>query len=600
MRFRKLRLPPTPLLTGREAARWLLWGCLSVCATVATAESVAAPSGEASEAGADRTGRFSRWWDSNREVHVLETSPHFSETESVPDDGTLEAAGAVVGEIYIQRNNVFDPSHPEENKTLFNIANKLHIRTREQVIARKLLFRTGEPYSRRVLDETERTLRAAEYLYDAWIGPLRVRGNTVDILVVTRDVWTLGVSAGLERSGGENTFSFEIQDSNFLGSGRFLTLKYEDDPERTSYRFRFHDTALFGTRGEFRLLFADNSDGYRRTIDLERPFYSLDTRWSAGTRVVNDDRITKIYHKAKVRQVFRQQVEEYSLFGGLSKGYRDGITQRMTFGYSFEKHRYDRDEDQDPNPDRPTPLWFDRVISYPWIGYERISDNFVEAHNLDQMSRTEDLNLGTEFRFRLGYSAEALGADTNQLILATNYHIGIQRHPKELILFDFTGEGRWNRDESEGVHAGFRVEYYRRNFKRFQFYGLASFDANWNPDRETQLLLGGDTGLRGYPRNYQAGTRKFLVTLEQRYYSDLHLFHLFYVGGAAFVDFGRAWFTHGRFEDDDEGVLKNIGLGLRLSSSRSSQGKMIHLDVAFPLDGKHDSVQWLITSRESF
>jgi hypothetical protein len=544
--------------------------------------------------------RKSRWWDTSRDVSVLDSSPLRHTIEEVPDDSTLEARGASIGEIYIQRNNVFDPSHPAEDQFIFNTANKLHIRTREGVVEQKLLFQTGDPYSRRILEETERYLRSVDYLYDAWIGPIRVRDNAVDILVITRDVWTLGLGAGFERSGGENTLTLEVQDSNFLGTGRFLTLKYEDTPDRSSYRFRYQDPAVLGSRLEFRLLFADNSDGYRRTLDLERPFFSLDTRWSAGARWVNDDRITKIYQLGEVAQVFRDRVQSYEVRGGLSHGYSAGGTNRLTFGYTYDKHQFERDPDEDPVPGRPTPQWFDRIISFPWVGFERISDRYVETRNLDQMNRTEDLNLGAEIRAHLGYSSTSLGADTDQVILGADVHLGASRNPDELLLLDIGGKGRWGSETSEGVLTGVQLQYYRRNFEHFQFYGMVKADAAWNPDRETQLLLGGDTGLRGYPRNYQSGDRRFLVTLEQRYYSDIHLFRLFYLGGAAFLDFGRAWHDHGRYAGADEGVLRDVGIGLRLSSSRSSQGKMIHLDVAFPLDGDSNGVQWLVTSRESF
>lgn len=39
----------------------------------------------------------------------------------------------------------------------------------------------------------------------------------------------------------------------------------------------------------------------------------------------------------------------------------------------------------------------------------------------------------------------------------------------------------------------------------------------------------------------------------------------------------------GTVQDGDLGLLRDVGLGLRLSSSRSGQGAMVHLDLAFPL-----------------
>ena len=48
--------------------------------------------------------------------------------------------------------------------------------------------------------------------------------------------------------------------------------------------------------------------------------------------------------------------------------------------------------------------------------------------------------------------------------------------------------------------------------------------------------------------------------------------------------------------------LKEVGIGLRFGSSRSSFGNVIHVDLAFPLDGDDsiDSVQFLVETKASF
>jgi hemolysin activation/secretion protein len=120
-------------------------------------------------------------------------------------------------------------------------------------------------------------------------------------------------------------------------------------------------------------------------------------------------------------------------------------------------------------------------------------------------------------------------------------------------------------------------------------------------DAERQLLLGGDNGLRGYPLRYQAGTSRALFTVEERYYTDWYPFHLFYVGAAGFFDMGRTWGTD-ITGAESAGWLRDIGIGLRLGSSRSSFGNVIHIDLAFPLDGDEDidDVQLLVETKVRF
>src|SRR5256885_12903468 len=68
-----------------------------------------------------------------------------------------------------------------------------------------------------------------------------------------------------------------------------------------------------------------------------------------------------------------------------------------------------------------------------------------------------------------------------------------------------------------------------------------SGDTVKDPNLAAQLVLGGDTGLRGYPRNYQTGDRRVLLNVERRVYTDWYPFRLIRVGGAVFYDWGRAW-----------------------------------------------------------
>ena len=175
------------------------------------------------------------------------------------------------------------------------------------------------------------------------------------------------------------------------------------------------------------------------------------------------------------------------------------------------------------------------------------------------------------------------------------------------LLAGISFSGQYADGRSERQYLGASARYYLQHGPRNVFFVSASADALRNPYATDQLLLGGDNGLRGYPLRYQAGDRRVLATVEQRFYTDWHLFRLLHVGAAAFADFGRAWYDGQppKAPDDTvyrDGWLSDVGFGLRLSSSRSGQGSMVHLDVAFPLerDPSIESVQWLVSTRETF
>ena len=50
------------------------------------------------------------------------------------------------------------------------------------------------------------------------------------------------------------------------------------------------------------------------------------------------------------------------------------------------------------------------------------------------------------------------------------------------------------------------------------------------------------------------------------------------------------------------GWLRNLGFGLRLAPTKASFDKMVHVDLAFPLDGAPsiDDVQFLVEIKRSF
>src|SRR4029077_4021561 len=145
------------------------------------------------------------------------------------------------------------------------------------------------------------------------------------------------------------------------------------------------------------------------------------------------------------------------------------------------------------------------------------------------------------------------------------------------------------------------VRFYSRTDSRtLTFFSLAG-DVLRDATSSTQLVLGGDTGLRGYPRNYQSGDQRVVSNAERRVYTDWNPFLLCRVGGAVFYDFGRAW-GGPNSNTENTGWLSDVGFGLRILSARAAVGNVLPIDLAFPLN--HDpnikSAQYLVQTRATF
>jgi hypothetical protein len=519
------------------------------------------------------------------------------------DQETMDAAaaGKKIGTVHIVTENIFDPSRPGERRGVFRLVNRLHHTTRPEVIQHQLLFQPGDTYSPETLRESERLLRGNRYLYEATIRTIAEDERKVDLEVLTRDVWTLQLGIDFRRAGGTNSTAFDVEDQNFFGTGKDIEVARLENVDRTSKLVRYRDPSLGNTHGIVDFTFANNSDGDTRALDVERPFYALDTRWATGVTALHDVRIDPLYDGGDVVDRFRQRRDFLEVYGGLSPGLLDGVTQRFRLGFTYDRDRFAA------APGFAPPDAANRTLAYPWIGYERVEDGFVTVRDFDQIKRTEDVNLGRVLTARLGWSSPVFGGDRSRLILTSAATDGWAFGLRQILLVRANLLGRLSggRIENGSVAAGLR--YYVRTFGNGLLVAKATGDMAENLDFENQLLLGGDNGLRGYPLRYQAGDRRFLVSLEQRFYGSHEYFHLVTLGAAAFFDAGRAWFVEAppsflQLTGVQRQLLKDVGVGLRLGSSRSATGAVIHLDLAYPLDrnGSIKTLQYLVTTSQTF
>lgn len=532
-------------------------------------------------------------------IGIALSLPAFAEpaAPAVPSLQELEASGARIGEVRVIPGPIFDLSDPEEDRWLFRLANRLHVPTRESVIRRSLLFRPGQALSVRLIEETERLLRSNRYVYDVEIRPVPVSEGVVDLEVRTRDTWSLdpGLSAG--RSGGATTGGFKLREYNIFGTGTSIAIGRSKDVDRTSTEFEFSNTRAFGTWASFGYQHASSSDGGRDAISLVRPFYALDARWTAGIAAVKDDRIDSVYNAGNVVSQYRRSERRSDVFAGWSAGLREGWVQRYTLGL----RKLDDGYAEEPGLAPPAALPRSEKLVVPFVRYELLEDRFERETNRNLIGRPEYFALGLAASLELGRASIGLGSTRNPWLYSGSIGRGFEPWPDHRLMVQGLATGEFDDGQSRRQRLGAQAQYYLPQGKRWLFYAAASADRLTRPSLPDALLLGGDNGLRGYPLRYQSGTRRALFTVEERFYTDLYVWQLFRVGGAAFFDVGRAW---GGDNPNlvNPGWLRNAGMGLRIVSVRSAFSNVLHIDLAFPIDATDDikKVQLNVKSKASF
>ena len=527
--------------------------------------------------------------DNNEDINIKR---HLDIQQTFPK----ESENKRITKISLKQLNVFDTNLPEENNFLFRFANHAHITTEPEVILSTLLFSQDSKYDIKDLEESERLLRQQNYLYDARIYAEEKCENEVHVTVVTKDLWTLLPDVSFSRSGGENSSRLGFRETNLLGHGKRLSFTATEDKDRNGYLFVYDDPAILSSRYRGRIEYADNSDGERHYLGAYLPFYSIKSTHSYGVYTYANKRVESIYSRNEVVSEFLHDTEINDAYYGFAVQAPTQWTHRYTVGLHNEQHNF-----------KTTSFSFlaiadNRSLTYPYFQGQWLQNDYIKVRNFDSIYRTEDLNLGWNVKAKLGYSSNNWVDDDSHVIYQFSASKAHYTPERSLWRLNTSIQGEWNTDQSEARNfiSAVNFQYYLNTSIQQSWFASLSLKYAKNLTADKQLVLGGETGLRGYPLNYQQGSRSALFNLEKRYYWEYDLLQLFKVGGALFFDVGKV--TGKAQVNVDNSLLKNVGMGLRLAPSRANAGTVLHLDIAAPINKEDniDSVQWLFMVKNRF
>ncbi|MEO8165434.1 MAG: hypothetical protein ABI619_08555, partial [Betaproteobacteria bacterium] len=435
---------------------------------------------------------------------------------ALPSFAEMEAAGAIIGDVRIIVDDIFDLDDPHENNFLFRLANRLHIRTQPSVIERSLLFSSGEPLSAQKIAESERVLRSNRFLYDVDIRAVAYHDGIVDIEVETRDTWTIEPGIRFSRAGGVNSTGLTIREGNLLGTGTSIGYATSSDVDRKGTEFSLSQDHIFGGWTGIDLRLGNYSDGKYQAFSVGQPFYSLNTRWAGGASTARDERIESIYRAGEIAGQYRHAQENSAAYAGWSPGLIDGWTQRYSVGLGYQIDDYAID----PTLPAPASVPVDQTLVTPFVRYDVIEDNYAVVRNRNKIHRTEFFALGFTSSIQVGRALSALGSTRDLWVYSATVTDGMKSSRGNDLLFSANLSGQYGEGRAERQFLGGSIRYFVPHAKRAVFYAAASADMVHNPEDIDLLLLGGDNGLRGYPLRYQSGERRALFTVEERVYTN--------------------------------------------------------------------------------
>jgi outer membrane protein assembly factor BamA len=504
----------------------------------------------------------------------------------------LEASKASIGRIVVEIGDVFDLTKPSEDNWVGHTANHLHITTREHVIRRVLLFEVGDRVRERRIYETERLLRALPFVKEAHIVPVVAPDGIIEAHVQVRDAWTTQVSAGFSSVGGQRSMNLGIDEKNFLGMGKSVSWDYSKDHERSTWGLAYGDPQLFGSR--WTLLAHDQytSDGFVRSLQLQRPFYALDTSWSAGLALSQSHASLYLYDQGV--QIYQAPFVQNEVNVFMAKAIHESENRVWRAGLTLDRQdtSYGLLSQTLPDVCVPPPTLRDRRLRGPALTLATQDDAFESFVDIQGMDTAEDYNLAWNGDMAVGEYSRAWGSTMAAPFFKFEATKGWSSSSEDLTLFTTSWDGRKPATGLENSHLSLSLADYHKLTPNQILAGFVSVDRARRPDPETWYYIGGDQGLRGFPNQLHPGDARWGASFDYRLLTEQRWWGLVRLGYSAFVDLGSV------HRMDGEGwsrTYSDVGVGLRLGNLKSSLGRVILLSVAVPLNKEPYQNRWQFT-----
>jgi hypothetical protein len=493
------------------------------------------------------------------------------------DDGSPELDGLPIVAIHVDRNDIFDTTDPKTKAWFYRWANALHIVSKENFIRSMLLFKEGDPYSASAAAESARMLRDLGIMNPVDIRAHRV-GNGVEVMVETRDQWTLKVGAKFGIFGSQSSYRVDFEEENLVGWGKAIGVAYEADNERTSWAYSYFDPNVLNSRWRVKLGLARLSDGYLDEVVVDRPFYSLATPWSWGVSGLRQELVDHLYSQSVSVVEGLHETERLSIWGGKRLPGGGVITRRLIGGWEYRQDRYsDWFWEETGEPYLPPE---DRLISGPRISYEQVVDRFLVVRGFRAWSVQEDVALGPNFSLTTVFSSPTFGGDRNRVLTSGRLRAARQ-HGRWLVLGDAWFSGRLEDGGAQNLVAGFQIGAAQLGSHGIQTRLLV--EGSQRLDRDRQMTLGADLGLRGWDPDYFDGTGRAVLNLQWRQLIKEEVLGLFTLGVVIFGDAGYTW--DARVGLDTGGIRLDAGAGLLFDLSHLGRSTLLRVDAALPDDG---------------
>jgi len=467
-------------------------------------------------------------------------------------------SGRKIRNIEIRRLSVFGSSinNPlvfDPNK-LKKLLNATHINTNEQIIRKNLLFSEGDTLSPLVISDNERIIRQLPYIDDSRIIVIPVSEEEVDIVIVTKDIYSLAASFNYSSIKKGSASLFE---KNIFGMGHEfrLNIPYNSDlPGSPGFGIVYNINNVAKSFINLGLFYFNGLGEKTFGFDLQRKLVSSTTKYAGGISI-REMFTTEDLDTLPVPEPLKYNFQDYWLARSFLLN-KESVT-RLILGVRYTNNNvFDHPYIM---PDSYHYLQKYRI----YMGSVSLSvQKYYKANLIYGYGRTEDIPYGgiinltagreiNEFKRRiyagaqisLGKSIKSIGYFHASADIATFFNEGLTEQGVFTLKTDFI---------SNLLYVG---NYRIRNFIKVDY--TRGFDRY----SDESLVFVREDGFSGFKNDSVGGRQRLAINLESVLFSPVN----FYGFRFAFFGFADLGFLFGTNEFVQQGeVLSSIGLGIRI------------------------------------
>lgn len=501
--------------------------------------------------------------------------------------------GKRIAAIFVTNLDVFG-----RDDGLLRLLNLFHRTTREEIIEREVLLRPGDLWDAEVAAETRRRLTDPTLSSLVVVVPVRAaQPGSVNLLVVTRDIWSLRLNSDFEYQAGVlSMLRLQPSENNLFGWRKTLVAVFDMDLGRYAVGPTYMDPNIAGTRWTMsvalRALFSresQHSEGSSSAVTVTHPLWSYRRKWGGELSLNHLLGVVRVFQGRTLRPFddpntatvesipFRYRLRSFNFSGAVTRSFGERVLQRVSVGYQFWLQRrtpYLEDFAESPAALMSFVAGLPRSERSSSVGltYRLSTTSFVVLRDVDTFDLAEDTNVGPTVTASVFRGLQLLGSERDYWRLSVA--VGWTLAPRRALAQLFAG-AETRLQSGQAIDDRWYVDgnFATPPFGFLRLVGRGRVDRVVRNGTVPYLILGGETGMRGYPIGAFFGQAWFRTNLEVRT-AGLPVFST-RLGAVAFWDAGHA--------APDFGMLvahHDFGGGLRLLLPQL-QRSVIRFDWAF-------------------